>query len=741
MPNHIVLPLEMGSRGFTKCRAGKLGGVLLAAGLASCSQSDFSRYDDDAGAVDDDRPGDSGWREQDVSCDADSDCIDGESCIEGVCQMSRCKDGPYVSDAPLGALAYFARNHELVIADAQAHEGKYWVDGYDAPGGSEIDYPGSWDAGSSAVRDVAGGNLLGKRPDTFAVAVEGSSRIRLGGGDDSIDVEFHPEALAAGDVDGDGVDELVALSKSGEIAVCHLDEAPRRCQKASLSNAEGVDVTVADITGDGLGEIVFLLEAGGESYFYVWSTAPGEEIAEGKEDYGHYVGTRIHRIDAGDIDGDGVAEVVAFQDDAWGFWNNASLFIYRAQGDELKQSGQHQIHDSTMDVTVADLDHDRVDEIITVRSNGEVEVLRATSPSSLQMQFATKLQVSVSPHRIDASDFNGNSPGGKLVSGPSLFAGDVVPTIAAHFPPHDLERSDGDPTLFLGNSEITSTTATDTVTLSLGFDVGVNASFLDIFKAGVSVSLREQLSKSRSVQKTLTVGDRYMARPDVQRHGTQYGMVALSVGCFHAYTYEVEDPAELLGEGSNDGRIQVLVPVGGATTFWSTTRYNAMAERVQGLPHIEIPHVVGDPSSYASEPVRSDGSPIPEEDLVFPEVPRYVVSDAGSVGWWLAVSDTVTNEVARSTSLSIDTKAGIGPFEFGTHLGAGWGHSYAVSIGHETLFGGSVPPIPNDPTTPEDEYAAYAYAFSPVVYRERYTDAGGNDAAFYVLSFLVDDVK
>jgi hypothetical protein len=715
--------------------------VLLAAGLASCSQSDFTKFESGADAGDDDRPGDSGWREQDVSCDVDSDCIDGESCVENVCQMSRCKDGPYVSDAPLGALAYFARNHELVIADKNAHDGNYWIDGYDAAGGDKIDYPGSWSAGTSPVRDVAGGNLLGTRPDAFAIAVEGSSHVEIGNMGDSVDVGFPPEALAAGDVDGDGVDELVALSKDGQIAVCHLDEEPRRCTKASLSNAEGVDVTVADITGDGLGEVIFLLEAGGESYFYVWNTAAGEDAAEGKENYGHYVGTSIDRIDAGDIDGDGVAEVVAFQDDAFGFWNNASLFIYRPQGDELKRSGSHQIHNSTVDLTVADIDHDRVDEIITVRSNGEVEVLRATSPSTLQMQFATKLQVSVNPHRIDASDFNGDSPGGKLVSGPSLFAGDVVPTTVAHFPPHDLERSEGDPSLFLGNSEITTTSTTDTVSLSLGFDVGVNASFLDIFKAGVSVGLRETLSKSRSVQKSLVIGDRYIARPDVRRLGPEYGMVVLSVGCFHAYTYEVEDPAELLGEGSNDGLIQVLVPVGGATTFWSSTRYNAMAERVEGLPTIEIPYVIGDPSSYPREPARSDGSPIPEEDLVFPDVPRYVVSDAGNVGWWLAVTDTVANEVALNTSLSLDTKAGIGPFEFGAHLGVGWGQSYSVSVGQETLFGGSVPPIPNDPTTPEDEYAAYAYAFSPVVYRQRYTDAGGNEAGFYVLSFLVDDVK
>lgn len=732
----------MGSRGFTNVRLGAFAITLLAAGLAACSQSDFGTPDADSASGDDGgRPGESGWREQDVSCEVDADCMDGESCVEGVCQMSRCKDGPYVSDAPLGALAYFARDHEVVVADKQAHEGKYWIDGYGPAGGNQIDYPGSWSAGESSVRDVAGGNLFGTRPDAFAVAVEGSSRVELGNMGESVDVGFAPEALAAGDVDGDGVDELVALAKDGQIAVCHVDEKPRRCTTGNVSSSEGVDVTVADIDGDGLEEVIFLLDVGGDSYFYVWNKAAGEHTPEGEEDFGHYVGTGIHRIDAGDIDGDGVAEVIAFQDDAFGFWNHASLFIYRQQGDELKQSGSHQVHDSTVDLSVADIDRDRAAEIVTVRSNGELEVLRSTGPGSLEMQFATQLQVSVDPHRLALVDFDGDSPGGKLVSGPSLFAGDVVPTMAMYFPPHDLERSDGDPTLFVGNNETSSTSTTDTVSLSLGIDVGVSASFLEIFKAGVSVGLRQQLSKSRTVQKTLTVGDRFMARPDVARLGHDYGMVVLSVGCFHTYTYEVEDPAEHLGAGSNEELIQVLVPVGGATTFWSTKRYNAMAERVDGLPVIDVPYVIGDPSSYPRAPERSDGTPIPEDDFVFPEVPRFVVSDAGDVGWWLTVGETETNEVSLNTSLELNTKAGIGPFEFGTHLGVGWGQSYAVSVGSESLFGGSVPPVPNNPSTPEDEYAAYAYAFSPVVYREHYTDAGGNDAAFYVLSFAVDDVK
>jgi hypothetical protein len=35
------------------------------------------------------------------------------------------------------------------------------------------------------------------------------------------------------------------------------------------------------------------------------------------------------------------------------------------------------------------------------------------------------------------------------------------------------------------------------------------------------------------------------------------------------------------------------------------------------------------------------------------------------------------------------------------------------------------------------EYLEYAFAFSPYVYREHWTDADGNDGSYYVMSFAV----
>jgi hypothetical protein len=58
-------------------------------------------------------------------------------------------------------------------------------------------------------------------------------------------------------------------------------------------------------------------------------------------------------------------------------------------------------------------------------------------------------------------------------------------------------------------------------------------------------------------------------------------------------------------------------------------------------------------------------------------------------------------------------------------------------VGRDALFGGGVAPMPDDPETPEDEYAAHRFSFSPYVYVNNYLDAEGEDAGYYVMNFVV----
>ena len=67
----------------------------------------------------------------------------------------------------------------------------------------------------------------------------------------------------------------------------------------------------------------------------------------------------------------------------------------------------------------------------------------------------------------------------------------------------------------------------------------------------------------------------------------------------------------------------------------------------------------------------------------------------------------------------------------------GYSHAYTLSVGSEALFAGAIPPMQDNPETPEDEYELYRYSFAPMVYREHYTDVAGEDAGYYAITYAV----
>ena len=122
----------------------------------------------------------------------------------------------------------------------------------------------------------------------------------------------------------------------------------------------------------------------------------------------------------------------------------------------------------------------------------------------------------------------------------------------------------------------------------------------------------------------------------------------MSCGCYHRYRYETDDPAGKLGGSGKIAELQV--PVGGQTQLWSSTRYNALAEAIGTIPVIDIPVVVGDPTTYPTQPVSLSGEPIDAADMVFPPTPSFALSDVGYVGFWLVAGESDTNASAQTTT-------------------------------------------------------------------------------------------
>jgi hypothetical protein len=324
-----------------------------------------------------------------------------------------------------------------------------------------------------------------------------------------------------------------------------------------------------------------------------------------------------------------------------------------------------------------------------------------------------------------------------------LIPGDVVPVALGLFPPYEAEFSDGEASVAIGRADSSSESFSDSVSLDMGIDMGVSIGLFDIAKAGLGTRISRSVRFSEDNTFRKSIGTRYSARPESYFEGEPYGVVTMTCGCFHGYKYRIEDPAGMLGDGGDQEEFILMVPVGGSELLWSTRRYNAMAEAVGNLPIMEIPYQLGNPDSYPPGPEKLDGSPIPAEDFVFTEPPSILVSDAGSSGFRMSVGEDTTNSVSMSTSIGfrVDVSSEIpiigGGVKFGADLGVGWGQGYSVRVGESAFFGGNLPPLPDNPNTPEDEYLDHAYTTMPFVYREHYTNANGEDAAYYVVSYAV----
>jgi hypothetical protein len=663
--------------------------------------------------------------DENVACVSTDECGDGEVCEDGICQMARCVES-YDSSPPMGINRYFGTDGEFAVISDNT-----WVDAFE---GSDGTYINSWDLSAigGQVVDVAGGNLTGLRPHSVAVAVEFSDvvQIRGPGGMTELNIGIWPKALAAGDVDGDSIDELIAFGEDGTIVLCQVDTG--ECSAAGIDGVTGKDVAVADVDGDGYDEPMFLIDYQGSSEVIVWNT--DAEITGQDATFGWGFNFPIVAISAGVITpGAPAADLVMLEDGGWWGWSSDKLHVFNPASESF--TAQVDINGHTLDIAAGDRNSDDVAEIAVLRDDKQIELM-SFNGAQLTTTLTVPVTVGDSAQRISFVDWDGDSASGRLVEGPELIAGRSLPIAALMFPPYPAGAAVGalSANITLGDTESSDESMSDTVSLSVGMGVSFGAEAFG-FKAKVGGYFNSSVSQTKTVTKSFSAGARYwiLAQPDL--HGTSYAPVVMSCGCYHRYRYQTEDPAGLIG-GSGQV-VDIFAPVGGQTQLWSSLRYNAMADAVGTLPKIEVPIRVGDEKSYPTTELSIDGWEIDPDDMVFPETPSYQVSDVGFVSFWLIAGETVTNEVAQKTTLGAKGSLGAGIVGFDTDVSVGVSQGYSVSVGNSTLFAGGIPPVPDDPNTPEDEFEVFRYSFHPYVYRQKYVDAFGEEAGYYVLHFSV----
>lgn len=668
-------------------------------------------------------PGARALAPDDPTCERDQECSAGESCLDGVCQLQRCGTQPYRSVAPLGRRSYLANRRELVVA---SNVGGRIVDGYQVRGsgfvhGTDL----RWSlAGGSDVLDVAGGDVTGARPESIVAIVAGEKKVRvLSGkaGRNDVVLDFAPVAVATGDLDGDAVAEIVAIGAAGEYAVCRVPT--QICVTRKLVGVTGKDVTVADTDGDGFGEAIMLVDDASGASRLVTYNENGASNGQQAEITTQTDAT-FARISAGALGGEGGREVVAIE--------AGTLHRFAQKDAALAPLGTLPIADDILDVQVGDLDGDGRSEVVLLEQSG-VEVLDGNDYRSL---YKTQLGATDAPSRVALSDVNGDSPVGVLEGEVALVPGPMVPLAVLAYPPYSRTYSDGTSSIGIGNSETQGEASTRSVALSAYAMIGLEAGIANVVKGGIYAKVSGEISRSQTTSQSISISDVFSISAKPELEGPDNGVVMLGCGCYHAYTYRIEDPAGVF-EGSNDHALSMFVPVGGQTTVWSIKRYNAIAAKVGGLPNLSVSSAVGDPASYSSSPVSLDSTPIPAEDFLFATSKSYRVSDSADVGWQLSMSNGASRTDAASVTVSLAGRIGVGVVVAEIGVAASAGVAYEVQVDKSASFGGMVPPIRNNARTPEDEYALHAYGFAPIMYRARYQDESGQTAGYYVIDYTV----
>lgn len=676
-------------------------------------------------------PGSTALDPEKLTCKADADCGAGEACTDGICQMKRCGSPGLVSAPPLGKRGSFGADRELIaVADA--------IDGYEPtdaafarPSKLRHTLPGK------RLLDAAGGNLTGKRPESVAAIAEGSQKLHVLTGDawSEISVGFQGVALAAGDVDGDGTEEVVVVSREADVAICKVDLG--QCERRSVDRVLAKDVVIADVDGDGHLEPVILADAtDGKSYLFVMNL--DAKATNEQEVVSIPTGATLQRIAAANLDGQGAVEILALEDGGYLGYASDVIRIYgqTQNGARLSEIGQKSVGSAeATDVYAADLDGDDKPEIFVLEGNA-VEVFLPASQADMTLSY--RALIGAGATHLASADLDGDSPAGMLVGDPELVAGPVVPMSVMVYPPYSRTFSEGTSTIGLGNRETSSELAQSTVTLRAAVGIGFEAEFPLLVKAAVSVRVDGQISRTKGIQRSIVVGDRFTVAANPTVEGNDPAVVVLACACYHAYTYRIEDPKRRLGDASSDGKLMsIFVPIGGQTALWSAKRYNALARRLGTLPVIDVPYTVGDPASYPKTRSKLDGTPIPSEDLLYTTPRAYRVSDVAQVGWTLEVAQSETTTEASSIGVSVAGRIKVGAVSFEGEVGGSVGQSYSLTVGREATFWGMVPPIRNDVRTPEDEHALHGYSFSPVVYRDFYETKDGKQGGFYVVSYDV----
>lgn len=251
-------------------------------------------------------------------------------------------------------------------------------------------YPARFEGG---VR-VAVGDLNGDgAPDFVTGSGPGAAHVRAFSGRDQSELHsFLPYGanflggvyVASGDVNGDGIDDIVTGADSGASPHVKVFDGKTGADLASFfayppTFSGGVRVATGDVDGDGLADIITGSGAGA-GHVKVFSGKSHEEIRSYLAYGGAFSGGIF--VASGDINGDGLADVVTGADAGAG--PHVKVFDSRSQGESIRSFFPYPAgFAGGVRVATGDLDGDGRHELIVSPGKGGAPLVRVFDSSTL----------------------------------------------------------------------------------------------------------------------------------------------------------------------------------------------------------------------------------------------------------------------------------------------------------------------------------------------------------------------
>ncbi len=170
--------------------------------------------------------------------------------------------------------------------------------------------------------------------------------------------------VALGDVDADGEDEIITAPRAGggpQVRIFEKDGTPRGIDlwPFDLDFRGGIDVAAGDIDGDGKDEIAVIQASQGQALVKVYRYNVAREIVGEWNAFGDFEGGGS--IAMGDIDADGRAEVIVGAGEGGG----PQIRVFEADGTlkPIQFFAFHPDYRGGIDVAAGDIDGDGKDEI------------------------------------------------------------------------------------------------------------------------------------------------------------------------------------------------------------------------------------------------------------------------------------------------------------------------------------------------------------------------------------------